>query len=217
MPDNFFHVPFRDERCDDLALMDASAVSSYKYIPRARCGLGVHASNQSAFDNATKGTFSDISNGDTLWIAGHGAKYSNDKIIWLSAQDNRVELSSDELAKWIKVELAAANVTNVNFILLMCFSANNWFGGAFGGKFASALKKQGITGTVKGFKGVVDDADSFRLASVGGAKSKGSSRISYGSHVVLNGLIQTVTFGQAAYHEAASGSNNNSVVYPIPN
>lgn len=217
MPTDFFHVPFMDERCDDIALTDCRTKMFSKYIPRVSSDQGVHPSNESSLSTASLGGFSDIRNGDTLWIAGHGARHDNNKIVWIKDKNNRIEFTSDELAKWIGLELKKANVTQLNFILLTCFSANNWFGQAFGGKFAAALKTQNISGSVKGFKGVVDDGMSYTAVRSGGAVTKGSSRINYAAHSVLNGLIQVGSLGFAAHHEAPSGSTGNSVVYPIPN
>lgn len=215
MATNFFHVPFRDERCDYLALMDAYTCNGSAYIPRTNCDLGLHQSNESRYSQVTKKKFTDIKTGDTLWIAGHGAKYSADKIAWIRNTNATIYFTAAELAKWVGVPLKQQGVTKLDFILLTCFSGNKWFGSAFGAKFASELKQYNLSGSVIGFKGVVSDEQSFRKAPLGGAVTKGTSRINFASHAVLNGLMQVGSVGKAKHHEAPDHESDNRVVYTI--
>lgn len=212
---NYFHVPFRDERCDYAALMDAYYCNSGHYIPRDNCDLGIHDSNKDRYERVSKKKFSDIRNGDVLWIAGHGARFSADKIAWIRSPNNIINFTAAELAKWIGNPLKQQGVTQLDFVLLSCFSGNNWFGTAFGGKFAAALRGYGIRGSVTGFKGVLNDEQSFRQVGNGGAVTKGSSRINYAAHSVLNGIIQVGSLGCAKHHEAGDNDTGNKMVYTI--
>ncbi len=122
----------------------------------------------------------DIGSGDQLFIAGHGHKYSTEKVTWV-LENRNISWTANQLASAIKLNLANNSQRSIDFHILACFGANNItpFAKSFGSKLAKELKVRGLRGTLTAYKGATG------LMAARGHQT-GSSRITAASHLAFN-------------------------------
>jgi hypothetical protein len=101
----------------------------------------------------TGAEWTDVQDGDFVWIPVHGRKKSTDTVAWV-VKGVEIDWTAEQLAFAIRVHLFGRDIS-VNYHLLACFGANNIipFSKSFGAKFAKALTTNGMRGTLTAYKG----------------------------------------------------------------
>jgi hypothetical protein len=146
---------------------------------------GTSASRTKLGSSRPAGQWSDIGSGDQLYIAGHGHKYSTEKVTWVLTNKN-ISWTATQLASAIKLNLANCGQRKIDFHILACFGANNItpLAKSFGSKLARELKVRGLRGTLTAYKGATG-----MMAARG--HQTGSSRISAAPHFAFGGNAST--------------------------
>lgn len=144
---NFYYVPFRDQQSDGLALMDSIANSNGVYIPRTNCELEIHSENKIAFDRARKSAFSEISDGDRLFVVGHLSDAIEDRIYWIRTEGAVLKFSPEELAKWVAIPLQQNGINCLEIALISGSDGDSQLKESFRHQFETELRKfvKGVT------------------------------------------------------------------------
>jgi hypothetical protein len=154
-----------------------------------------------------------VKTGDHVMIGGHGFATSSQKIAWIGKypHDDVVSWTFDELAKAIGGLTVTNAIASLDFTLCMCWGADATIDEAFAGKFASALKKYNVTGTVTAFPGkMVIDGFSGQIVI------NGTSRITSAANKYKGApakLAEAVAGGKVAGHQLGQ---NVALTFPIP-
>lgn len=146
---------------------------------------GTSAKRTKIGSSRPEGQWRDLGSGDQLLIAGHGHKYSTEKVTWVLA-NKKISWTASQLASAIKLNLANCGQRRIDFHILACFGANNMtpLAKSFGSKLARELKVRGIRGTLTAYKGVTG-----MMASRG--HQTGTSRISAAPKLIFGGSVRT--------------------------
>ena len=217
MASSFFFVPFPDQRCDESALHCALRAGVGDGIILREKGKYPDVKDsqlKKQFNQVKTSDFSKLKANDTLWIFGHGAKFHTDRVAYIDNSGKQKNLSPKELATTILSYIASGGGSKkLNYKLVMCFSANNWFGTSFAGKFSAEMKALGAEGSVTGYKGLIDDVESRYTITHGDITTKGSSRINYGANAAYSKVKGAVM--RKEYPDAAYKKSGNFTIFPL--
>jgi hypothetical protein len=136
--------------------------------------------------NLTGAYWSEVQDGDEIWLPVHGHKYSTDKVSWNVGFEagNDVEntprkkytaltsWTADEFAGNLQTFLGDKTGLFLHYHLLACFGANNiaWFFKSFGSRLTAAMMSRDFRGKMYAYKGATGMLTS-RTTQIGSSRT----------------------------------------------
>jgi hypothetical protein len=146
----FYWLPFPDKgwHADTLARGDRRYDKMLPFLD------GTDASRSASGVSLPAGAWSEIKEGDELWLPVHGHKYSTEIASW-SVEGKLISWTAPQFAEKLLEKLLWKGAYSLHYHLLACFGANNisLFAKSFGERLANAMTALNFQGTLTAYKG----------------------------------------------------------------
>ena len=115
---------------------------------------GSSATRSPGGNKAIAGAWTDLRDGDLVWIPVHGRKKSTETVAWV-VNGTEIDWTAEQVAQAVYGNLFPRMNIAINYHLLACFGANSIipFGKSFGEKLAKAMSVLLLRGSLTAYKG----------------------------------------------------------------